>query len=154
MERFIPTRLEPRPVDKPQGSSEHYYYRVHHKAREYPGPEELVRTIREDLVEAKMDGRLPPKLRTRVSLNRRYHPRLSVTVAGLSRDELFMADSGQLYPEWALVLLQVALIAGAYESGGYVAGDEVGHSRYYVSFYVDSAGFYTWSDLASMVDGE
>jgi hypothetical protein len=151
---FVPSTLEPRPVVERQGDSEHFYRRLHSKANQFQGIDDLLRTIRLDLVEAKKDGRLPPTLRTRVSLNRRYHPRLSVTVMGLSHEQLFPAESDLLRAETALVLLQVALIAEAYEAGGYIAGDDVGHSRYNVSIYVDGAGFYTWAHLASIVDGD
>jgi hypothetical protein len=93
---------------------------------------------------------------------RRYPPRLTVGVRGLTSSDLYREagdDDRQepalvLDPYWALVLLQVCLLAEAYRKSSFESGDDYVQSNYTVYFLVEGVGAFTPDHLVSIVDGE
>ena len=130
----------------------HHYRHIGYNHAALNGIDTLVADVRADFAQAKRDGRLPAGLRTLVSLNRKSHPRLTVTVRGANAAQLFPQNSSTMEQGWALALLQVALIAGGRNLHSYEPGDEVAHSRYSLDLWVRDVGTFTLGGLRKMVD--
>lgn len=165
----------PRPV-RVETNPRYYDWReTRYHTNDFLGIDTLAKTIRSDLAEAKSDGRLPKSLRTLVSLNRAHHPSLSVTVRGLSSEEVFdeVPASGGTFSMnrgmrpgdevstrwvmnrgWAFVLLQVYLIADGYNLSSSQQGDDYPSSRYTLDLYVKDVGTMTDGHLMSIVDAQ
>ena len=163
----------PRPV-KVETNPPYYDWReTRYRSNDFLGIDTLAQTIRSDLAQAKSDGRLPKNLRTLVSLNRAYHPSLSVTVRGLSAEEVFdvepewggtfsmvrgvrpgheVSTQWVMNRGWAFVLLQVYLIADGYNLSSFQQGDDYPSSRYTLDLYVKDVGTMTDGHLMSIVD--
>ena len=164
------------PVMRPirtQTHAPHYWRETSYRSDERQDVERLARAIRADLAEAKSGGRLPPGLRTLVSLRRGYTPRVSVTVRGLAGDEVFdekpindaqirlasgvspgdrVTSRWVMKRDWAFVFLQVYLIADGFNLSSYDFGSDYPKSRYDLDLYVNDVGFLSLGHLMSIVD--
>jgi len=149
---FEPTALVPAPTNIDVGVAGHHYRRVGYNDAAFNGIDSLLADVRVDIAHAKTDGRLPTGLRTLVSLNRKYHPRLSVTVRGATRSELFPQNASRMEHGWALALLQLILIADGRSRHWYEPGDEISQSRYSLDLWVRDVGTFTTGELQAIVD--